>query len=80
MRKYIILGMLIVAGPALSQEPAEFRLTVTPAELNVIGVALGERPYREVAPLLAKLDAQLKEQRAPKAERPVEQAPGGAKE
>lgn len=68
MRKYILLASILVNTQALSQEAQEFRLTVTGPELTTIAVALGERPYKDVALLLQKLDVQVKEQRAPKAE------------
>jgi hypothetical protein len=37
--------------------------------------ALGERPYREVAPLLNKLEAQLQEQRSKAAAEPKQDQP-----
>jgi hypothetical protein len=64
VRKYILISALLVNGGALSQEAKPLTFTVTPQELSVMAQALGERPYREVAPLLNKLEAQLQEQRA----------------
>jgi hypothetical protein len=51
----------------------EYIVTVTEQELGVIARALMERPYREVAALFGKLDAQIAEQQNPPAE--VEAAP-----
>ncbi len=40
----------------------EFQLTLTQEDLNVLKAALQEMPYRIVAPLLSKLEAQLQSQ------------------
>ena len=68
MRKYILIAATLANWPALSQEAKPFTFTVTPQELSIMAQALGERPYREVAGLLTKLEAQLQEQRAKAAE------------
>ena len=44
----------------------EFTIKLTPQEIQIIGNALGERPFKEVGALIAKLDAQLAEQQKPK--------------
>lgn len=67
MRKYILIASILVNTPALSQEAKPLTFTVTPQELTILAQALGERPYREAAPLIAKLEAQLQEQRKPPA-------------
>jgi len=41
-------------------------LTVNSADLKVIGDALGALPYKEVAPLVSRLQAQVIEQQKPK--------------
>ena len=64
MRKYILIAAILANGPALSQEAKPFTFTITPQELSIMAQALGERPYREVAGLLTKLETQLKEQQA----------------
>lgn len=51
---------------AYAQEPQTFTLTVTPADLQVIGKGLGTQPYEAVAQLMAKLQAQVIEQQKPK--------------
>ncbi len=55
----------------------EYIVTVTEQELGIIARALMERPYREVAALLGKLDAQITEQQNAQAEEPPaeEEAP-----
>lgn len=67
MRKYILLGALLFSTPALSEDAKTYQLTVTQAELGTLAQALGERPYKEVASLLMKLDAQLRIQNTPPA-------------
>jgi len=42
-----------------------FTLNVSPEEVNVLGKALGEMPFKEAAPLVRKLDDQLREQQKP---------------
>ena len=74
MRKYILLASILVNAPALSQEAKPLTFTVTPQEMGVMAQALGERPYREVAAIIAKLEAQLQEQRAKAAEPKTEPA------
>jgi hypothetical protein len=58
---------LLLAIPALAQDapPRRFVIHVTEAELAIIGRALEERPYREVAALLLKLQNQIASQAAP---------------
>lgn len=50
----------------------EYIVTVTEQELGIIARALMERPYREVAALFGKLDAQIAEQQTPPAEEEAE--------
>jgi hypothetical protein len=64
VRKYILIAIFLASEPALSQEAKPFTFTVTPQELGVIAQALGSMPYREAAPVLHKLEAQLREQQA----------------
>lgn len=40
----------------------EFTLTLSAAEVNLIGALLVKQPYEQVAPLIAKLNSQLNEQ------------------
>ena len=74
MRKYILIASILVNARALSQEAKPLTFTVTPQEMGVMAQALGERPYREVAAIIAKLEAQLQEQRNKAAEPKAEPA------
>ena len=49
-----------------------YRIEVTDEEMGIIARALMERPYREVAALFGKLDAQIAEQQTPPAEEEAE--------
>ena len=51
-----------------AQTPAEITITVTPAELGVIGNSLYAMPFKDVSPLIQKLEAQVKKQATPAAE------------
>lgn len=42
-----------------------FVLNVSPEDVQVLGKALGELPYKEAAPIVRKLDEQLREQQKP---------------
>ncbi len=72
MRRVVLSAIVLIAlaAPAATQptapapEPQSFTLTLSPAEVNLIGVALASRPYGEVAELIGKLFAQVQAQRA----------------
>lgn len=66
MYRLSLIIALLLSSAAYAQEPASFTLTVTPAELQVIGKGLGTQPYESTAPLMAKLQAQVLEQQKPK--------------
>jgi hypothetical protein len=51
-------------------EQKELIFKLTPDEANIVGMALGELPYKISAPVIAKLQAQAAEQEKP-AETPV---------
>ncbi len=53
---------LVVVSPVQAQQPQEFSLKVTPAEVDLIGKGLGSMPFNDVAPLINKLRAQVMEQ------------------
>jgi len=61
----LLANHALLADPAKAQEVKEVTLTVTPAELTVIGDALGSVPYAKVAPLMAKLQGQVVKQQQP---------------
>lgn len=67
---FAIAAALMFATPVVAQQ--EFTLKVTPAEINVIGEALGFMPYSKAAPLIQKLQVQVNAQSQPPA--PVEPA------
>lgn len=50
----------------------EFTLTLTPAEVNLIGSLLVKQPYEQVASLVDKINTQLTEQQP--SEKPPEPA------
>jgi hypothetical protein len=64
----LAIAVMSLASVAKAQDaPASFTLTVTPSDLQAIGKALGTQPYETVAPLMAKLQAQVVEQSKAKA-------------
>jgi len=54
-------AVIVSATTAWAQQPAppQYTLTLTGAEIALIGTALGARPYSEVAPLVAKIQQQI---------------------
>jgi hypothetical protein len=67
MKRFILIGML-VATPAFAQQPTEYTIKLTPAELDTIGKGLGDVPFKEAAPLLQKLREQIAAQQPKKDE------------
>ena len=64
---YLIFRAIVLsaqAQPAPQPPERSYTLNVTGSEANVIGNALSALPYRDVAPILNKLQAQIKEQDA----------------
>jgi hypothetical protein len=45
-----------------STVPQEFNLKLTPAEVEIVGKGLEERPFKEAAPLMQKLREQIMQQ------------------
>jgi hypothetical protein len=67
-----------VADPLPAAAPvaqAEYTLKVSRAELTQIGGALGALPFREVAALINKIQAQVAEQEKPPAPSPAAATP-----
>lgn len=61
------VAMLALLISAAFSQPAPDRvyvLTFTAADIQVLGNALNERPFREVAPLINKLQQQIQAQEA----------------
>lgn len=70
MKRILILGTFLFPVAAMAQTPPQqFTLTVTAPEIQIIGTALAQRPFGEVNELVAKLNAQIKEQSQPAPEK-----------
>ena len=80
--KYLFIGTIfniLVGSVAFAQQadqqssspPVEYTLKITPQELDLLGKALGNQPYNDVAPLLQKLRSQFVEQNKLKKVEPV---------
>lgn len=61
----ILVNHGVIADRAKAQEAKDVTLTVSQADLAIIGEALGTIPYAKVAPLMAKLQAQVIKQNNP---------------
>lgn len=59
----VALSFLSVANA--QEAPKQFTLTVTTEELQVIGKALEELPFKQSAPVMNKLNTQVQQQLAP---------------
>ena len=58
-----MVGFFVLAGSAAyAQSPAQYTVTVTPQNMAMIGKALGQMPYSDVAVLIADLQRQMVEQ------------------
>jgi cytochrome c553 len=62
--KRLILLALLFAFPAAAED---YTLTLSQAEIQQIGAALSDKPFKEVAALIAKLQAQVNAQQAKEA-------------
>lgn len=83
----VLSALLCHSGTAQAQQPQSYTLTLTPAQLNVLGKALEEsdQPYRTMAPLIQDLLKQIQAQNQPPAPPvvtppPVEDVPPAAVE
>ena len=74
MIKYVLAFVLVssvaYAEPAV-QQPSEYVLKVSPAEVDLISEGLQTQPFGKVLPLMNKLRSQILEQQ-PKTEKPKE--------
>lgn len=69
----IICATIPNAAIAQNSPDKIFNLSVTAADVQILGEGLGTLPYGKVAPLMSKLQAQINEQSQPKPEaKPVE--------
>jgi len=56
MKKLLTALLLVISTNSIAQEaPKQFNLTVTSEELQIIGNALEELPFKKSAPLMNKL-------------------------
>ena len=71
--KRFVIALALIATPAMAQSPTptEYNLKLSPAELDIVGKALGTQPFNDAAPLLNKLRQQVVDQ-SPKPEPKVE--------
>jgi len=60
----LVVLPLLLSGPVLAQEKT-FTLTVTSPQVQTIGRALAELPYKDVAVLIQQLQAQIAAQDKP---------------
>ena len=67
--KSLVFLLLFLATPALAQQPIvlpkELTVTLTAEQFNYIYALLNDRPYKEVADMLATLRAQATQQAKP---------------
>ncbi len=75
MKKFLVIAVLL-ATPAMAQQPSEYTLKLAPAELDIISEGLQTQPFGKVFPLINKLRDQIVAQQpkpveAPKAVEPA---------
>ncbi len=60
--KKLIFIFAMLPTIAFGQQPSEYNLRVTPAEIDLISKGLGTQPFNDVLPLINKLRSQVIEQ------------------
>ena len=87
MRRIALAILCLCVASAVAQgaepsQPAQYTLTLSPADISELGAALSERPYHEVAALIGKLQEQIAPQNnkavVPPAQRLPSPPAGGA--
>lgn len=72
----LILAVAALSTPALAQQapkpPESYTLTLAPQEVEAVFNTIAEKPYKDVAPLLAKIRDQIAQQQAKAASPPQE--------
>lgn len=61
----VLLGSVFGAKVSVAQQPqlpTEYNIKLLPAEIDLLGKALGTQPFNDVAPLVQKLRQQIVEQ------------------
>jgi hypothetical protein len=61
-RHFALAFVLLINTPALAAPPSVYTLRLTPPQVDTIGTALGNLPYRDAAPLIGALQLQINEQ------------------
>lgn len=70
MRKLIMIAVALTMIPLVSyaqpaaQQPQEYTIKLTTAEIDIVGKALGTLPYQEVALIIQKLRQQIVDQQS----------------
>ena len=77
MKRLVIALALLLPIPAMAQAvqstaPTEYSLKLLPAEVDIVGRALGTQPFNDAAPLINKIRQQVIEQQ-PKPVEPVKE-------
>lgn len=73
-----VVASISFMNAARAQQPQNYTLTVTPAQLETVGKALGALPFREVSALIAELDKQVTDQAKVHADYQRSPLPGNA--
>lgn len=58
MKKYL-LAFVMFAAPSYAQQPTDYNIKVTSAELDIISEGLQTQPFGKVFPLINKLRDQI---------------------
>ncbi len=69
MKKFLVIAVLL-ATPAMAQQPSEYTLKLAPAELDIISEGLQTQPFGKVFPLINKLRDQIVAQQPKPVEAP----------
>lgn len=70
MKKFLLIAALlsvISTNINAQEQPKQLTFTVTPEELQVIGAALEDAPFKKAAPIIQKLQQQVQQQLKPEA-------------
>ena len=62
MRTLFTVAFLFIASTIAQAQAADYLIKLTPAQVQTIGQALAEMPYKQSAPLSAILQQQVDEQ------------------
>jgi len=75
MKKLIVIACLLptLAYSQPVQQPTEYTIKLTAAEVDIVGKGLGLLPYQDVALIIQKLREQIVAQQSATAVKPVEE-------